>query len=97
MKSHLAIGIAAILMSWAALAHSQKESTIPVDGAQLTETPEIIQMVFDDPMRITMVRLLNADGAEMPMARSTGSEPSLEFQAEPAPLAQGSFSFELTD
>lgn len=94
MKSRLAIAIAAALLSSAAFAHSEKEGTTPVDGAQLTETPEMIHMVFDDPMRITMVRLLNADGAEMPMERGTGLEPSLEFHAEPEPLSPGSYTVE---
>lgn len=68
MKSRLAIAIAAALLSSAAFAHSEKEGTTPVDGAQLTETPEMIHMVFDDPMRITMVasaergRRRDADG-----------------------------------
>ena len=94
MKLRLALAIAAALLSSAALAHSEKEGTTPVDGAQLTETPEMVHMVFNDPMRITMVRLLNADGAEMPMERSTGLEPSLEFHAEPEPLSAGSYTVE---
>jgi methionine-rich copper-binding protein CopC len=94
MKSGLSLAIAATLLSDAALAHSEKKGTTPVDGAQLTETPEIIHMVFDDPMRITMVRLVNADGAEMPMERGTGLEPSLEFHAEPETLAPGSYTVE---
>lgn len=94
MKSRLGLTIAATLLSGAAFAHSEKEGTTPVDGAQLTETPEMIHMVFDDPMRITMVRLVNADGAEMPMERGTGLEPSFEFHAEPEPLAPGSYTVE---
>ncbi|WP_299970783.1 copper resistance CopC family protein [uncultured Roseobacter sp.] len=81
-------------LSGAAVAHSEKQGTTPVDGAQLTETPEMIHMVFADPMRITMVRLVNAEGSEMPMARETGLEPTLEFHAEPEPLAQGNYTVE---
>lgn len=94
MKLRLALAFAAIVLSGAAFAHSEKEGTTPADGAQLTETPEMIHMVFDDPMRITMVRLVNADGAEMPMERGTGLEPSLEFHAEPDPLSPGSYTVE---
>lgn len=94
MKLRLALAIAAALLSSAAFAHSEKEGTTPPDGAQLTETPEMIHMVFDDPMRITMVRLVNADGAEMPMVRETGLEPTLEFHAEPEPLAPGDYTVE---
>jgi methionine-rich copper-binding protein CopC len=81
---------------WAAplLAHSEKEATTPANGAQLTETPEMIHMMFADPMRVTMVRLLNADGADMPMERGTGLEPSLEFHAVPETLVPGSYTVE---
>ena len=94
MKSRLILAIAATLIGGAALAHSEKEGTTPADGAELTETPEMIHMVFDDPMRVTMARLLNANGAEMPMERGTGLDPSLEFHAEPEPLAPGRYTVE---
>ena len=94
MKSRLVLAITAALLCGAAFAHSKKESTTPVDGAQLTETPDMIHMVFDDPMRITMVRLVNADGTEMPMVRETGLETTLEFHAEPEPLAPGGYTVE---
>lgn len=73
-------------------AHSEKEGTTPADGALLTESPEMIHMVFNTPMRITMVRLVGADGAELPIARGTGLEPSLEFHAEPGLLAPGGYT-----
>lgn len=94
MKFHLGLVLAATLVSGAALAHSDKEGTTPADGATLSETPEMIHMVFDDPMRITFVRLVSADGAEMPMERGTGLEPSLEFHAEPEPLTSGNYTVE---
>ncbi|MCC1492815.1 copper resistance CopC family protein [Cognatishimia sp. F0-27] len=94
MKSRLALTLAAALLGGVAYAHSEKEGTTPIDGAQLTETPEMIHMVFDDPMRVTTIRLVNADGVEMPMERGTGLEPSLEFHAEPEPLRPGSYTVE---
>lgn len=86
--------ILAVCAGQTAFAHSEKEGTTPEDGAQLTETPEMIHMVFDAPIRVTMVRLVNADGAEMPLERETGLEPSLEFHAEPQPLGPGSYTVE---
>lgn len=94
MKSFLILAMTAVFVSGAAFAHSKKEATTPADGAQLTETPEMLHMVFDDPMRITMVRLINADGAEMPITRETGLEPTLEFHAEPEPLSEGNYTVE---
>ncbi|MDW4497143.1 copper resistance protein CopC [Sulfitobacter sp. D35] len=94
MKSHLALAVVASLLSGAVLAHSRSESTTPTDGAKIAETPQMIRMIFDDPMRITTVRLVNADGTEMRLDGGTGLEPSLEFIAEPAPLAPGSYRVE---
>ena len=54
----------------------------------------MIHAVFDDPMHITIVRLVKEDGAEMPMERGTGLEPSLEFHAEPEPLSPGCYTVE---
>ena len=94
MNRPLWLAITLAFLASAAIAHSTKEGTTPVDGATLSQTPEMIHMIFDDPMRITMVRLLNADGAEMPMERGTGLEPTLEFHAEPEPLRPGSYTVE---
>lgn len=94
LRATLGAALALGLTSQMLLAHSQKEGTTPVDGAQLTETPEMIHMVFNDPMRITMVRLVNAEGAEMPMERDTGLAPSLEFHAEPEALKPGGYTVE---
>jgi methionine-rich copper-binding protein CopC len=94
MKSRLILAIVATFIGGAAFAHSEKEGTTPADGAELTETPEMIHMVFDDPTRVTMARLLNANGAEMPMERGTGQDLSLEFHAEPEPLAPGRYTVE---
>jgi len=82
------------LCAMGAAAHSEQKATTPEDGATLSETPAMIHMVFDDPMRVTMVRLLNEDGAEMRLERGTGLDPSLEFHAEPAPLAPGAYTVE---
>jgi methionine-rich copper-binding protein CopC len=82
------------LFAMGASAHSEKEATTPADGATLSDTPEMVHMVFDDPMRVTMVRLLNEDGAEMPLERGTGLDPSLEFHAEPEPLGPGAYTVE---
>jgi methionine-rich copper-binding protein CopC len=82
------------LVATSLLAHSEKDGTTPEDGAQLAETPEMIHMVFADPMRVTMARLVNAEGAEMHMERGTGLEPSLEFHAVPEALMPGKYTVE---
>lgn len=94
MTSRLWLAAVLVVIGQAVFAHSKKEGTTPADGALLSESPEMIHMVFDDPMRIAMVRLLNAEGAEMPMARETGLEPTLKFHAKTEALAPGRYTVE---
>ena len=94
MVFRLSLAFAIALSTAAAFAHSKKEATTPSDGAQLTETPGLIQMQWDDPMRITMVRLVNAEGAEVALERATSMAPSREFSAKPAPLVPGQYTVE---
>ena len=82
------------LLSSGALAHSQKLKTVPADGAILSEPPEVIEMVFDDPMRITFIRLVNSDGEELPLERETGLDASIDFRAFPDNLPPGQYRFE---
>ena len=76
------------------LAHSAKTSTNPADGAVLSGAPQIIGMTFDSPMRLTMFRLTNADGAEFDVQRSDDMEPVTEFEAIPAALQPGAYTVE---
>ena len=94
MRSAFWLAVALAVLGGDASAHSKKEGTTPADGAMLSEPPERIGMVFDDPMRITMVRLRDADGTEIPMARGTGLEPALEFHAAPDPMQPGRYTVE---
>lgn len=80
--------------STAALAHSNKESTTPADGAVLEATPEVIAMTFDQPMRLTLIRLTNGDGAEIDVTRSDGMAPITEFEATPAEMGPGAYTLE---
>lgn len=94
MQSRHALAAAAILVAGMALGHSEKEATTPPNGATVSGTPETIELVFDMPMRVTLARLLNAEGAEMPLERETGMAPSLQFQAVPDTLPPGAYRVE---
>ncbi|SDD86933.1 hypothetical protein SAMN04488239_11177 [Ruegeria marina] len=76
------------------LAHSDKESTIPADGAILERAPTHIEMTFDSPMRLTMVRLTDAEGGDIELQRSDGMAPVTQFQAVPATLLPGAYTVE---
>lgn len=94
MKRGLILALLAAISANTAVAHSKKKETTPEDGAVLSEAPSTIGMTFDDPIRITMVRLLNAAGDEMPIERETGLEPTLNFSAEPSTLEPGAYTVE---
>lgn len=75
------------------LAHTASEGTTPVDGATVTDVPEL-SMRFEDPMRIITVTLTSPDG-EVGIERETGMDPATVFRAIPTEaLAPGSYLFE---
>jgi methionine-rich copper-binding protein CopC len=77
-----------------ALAHSKKETTTPADGAVLEAAPEVISMTFDSPMRVTMIRVTDANGSEIDLTRSDDMAPVTEFKALPAALKPGTYTVE---
>lgn len=78
--------------STAALAHATKETTTPADGAILKAKPEVIAMTFDQPMRLTLIRLTSSDGAEIDVTRSDGMVPVTEFEATPGEMGPGAYT-----
>lgn len=76
----LAVG-AALAMASAAHAHSKTEATTPAGGATV-ETVEVIELRFDDPMRVTAIALSGPDG-DLEIVRETGLDPVTEFRAMP--------------
>ena len=85
---------AVALAGTAAFAHSSKESTSPTDGAVLEAPPESIEMTFDSPMRLTMVRLTDGGGADVDLQRSDDMAPVTQFKAVPAALSAGTYTVE---
>lgn len=51
-------------------------------------------MTFDQPMRHTLVRLTNGDGAEVDVTRGDGMAPVTEFEAMPAEMGAGAYTLE---
>ena len=86
------LGLAVVAPAFA-FAHSKSEATTPVNGATVTEVPEL-SMRFDDPMRIISVTLTSPDG-DVEIDRETGMDPATEFRAMPVEvLAPGSYRFD---
>lgn len=77
-----------------AAAHSTKEKTYPADGASLASAPTTIGMTFDMPMRITMIKVIDANGAEFEVERTDGMASVTEFQAGAPLLQPGKYNVE---
>ena len=61
MIYRVALTIFLALTSAQALAHSEKESMTPADGAILDAVPETIGLRFNDGMRLTKVEMTHAE------------------------------------
>ena len=62
--------------------HSKAEQTTPGNNTTV-EAVEVIEIRFDDPMRVTAISLKGPDG-DVAMERETGLDPVTEFRALPA-------------
>ena len=79
-----------ILATGAAFAHSKQEVTFPEDGAVLPVPPDVVSMMFNTPMRITVIRLTSETGGTFDLERSDGMQPVTDFRATPPPAAERS-------
>lgn len=82
MKHIVATGLAFIMLASGAFAHSKTEKTTPANNATVQQV-KVIEMRFDDPMRVTAFTLTGPQG-EMEIERQTGMEPVQQFRALPA-------------
>ena len=76
------MAIAALLvLPTTVFGHSKAEQTTPGSNATV-QTVEVIEIRFDDPMRVTAISMTGPDG-EVEIERETGLEPVTEFRASP--------------
>ncbi|AEI96512.1 copper resistance CopC family protein [Roseobacter litoralis] len=79
MKYRFALTIFLALTSAQALAHSEKESTTPANGAVVEDVPETIGLRFTDGMRLTKVEMIYASSAPKTLEVSSQSGFLKEF------------------
>ncbi|WP_299629137.1 copper resistance CopC family protein [uncultured Tateyamaria sp.] len=91
MKQTLVALMAFGLMTTVAFAHSKTEQTTPANNATV-EAVKILEMRFDDPMRVTAISMTGPDGA-VDIERQTGMDAVTEFRAlPPADLTHGHYT-----
>lgn len=88
------LATALILGAQSAVAYSKKEGTQPADGAVLEMSPSAITMLFDMPMRVTLISLTDQDGAAYDLTRTDDMRPVSEFSATPPMLPTGQYTVE---
>lgn len=91
MKKTLITAIALTFMASGAFAHAAAEKTTPANEATV-ETVDVIEMRFDNPMRVIAITVAGPDG-EVAIDRETGMDAVTEFRAVPSEdLIAGSYS-----
>ena len=65
----------------AAAAHSLLLGSDPAEGAVLASPPAAITLRFNEPVRLTAIRLFEADGTEWPLQRPRDMAPRPEHGA----------------
>lgn len=88
----VALGAFALSLGGAANAHSRAETTVPASGAVVAEAPPVITISFDEPMRITLIELTDADGDAFALERTDGMRPVTRFEAAPPDLPAGRYT-----
>lgn len=81
MRKTILMALSIAAMASSALAHSKSEATFPANDATV-EAVEVIEMRFDDPMRVTAFTVTGPDG-DLEIERETGMDAVTEFRALP--------------
>ncbi len=86
---------AALLLAFAtaATAHSSIDATRPADGASLDAPPEEIRIRFEQPIRITMVRITDDSGDEYDLTYDRGEATEM-LVGTPESLPSGAYTVE---
>ncbi len=81
-------------LRWAE-AHSELRRSVPADGAVLSAPPAELRLVFNEPVQVTLVRLMDAEGQSALLRRDGDASASREEVAVPAaPLRPGTWRLE---
>ena len=81
------------LLATNAWSHSSVTSSVPTNGATLTNHPETIEVTFSKPTRIIKATINYNDVTSTPLTIST-TEPTRKITFSPAPTIAGSYKIE---
>ena len=81
MKTKSIVFAVLLLLPTTVFGHSKAEQTTPGNNTTV-KTVEVIEIRFDDPMRVTAISLKGPEGA-VEIERETGLDPVTKFRATP--------------
>lgn len=81
MKRFLGPLLALLMMTGQAAAHTTLQSTSPVSGAVLTQSPEQVTMTFGEPTRLTSVALVTTSSERRLSFTPSGSATTFTIAA----------------
>ena len=95
MRLLAALLLAAASHAGPALAHSELRRSVPEGGAVLAEPPERVELVFNESVQVTALRLRRAEGgAEIPLPDRRVIREAREDSARLPPLGPGDYRIE---
>jgi methionine-rich copper-binding protein CopC len=94
VKQILGIAVFLAMIGTNAVAHSEKESMKPADGAVLDNVPEILEMRFNDGMRLTKVEMTHAGTQVETLDLGAQSGFVKEFSLPLVPMGSGLYQIE---
>lgn len=77
------------------LAHSLLQTSSPMDG-ETVESPQVLALEFNEPVRLLRVRLTGPDGDPVPFGFEPAREPAATVEYDLPSLAPGEYTVEWT-
>lgn len=95
MKSLLTVAALLLALPGAALAHSPVNTSVPVDGAELSDVPEVLTLTLAEPGRFMKVEVTHttADGSASHVTELDISTRATTDEMEFAPPAMGNGTY----
>lgn len=86
--------LAAMFGGSPAAAHGVLKQTTPADGDALSALPEEVAIRFEEPHRVTLVQIVDAEGEAVRLTINEGLAPSEAVTAATPSLAPGDYRLE---
>lgn len=85
-----------LLFSTALSAHTQLQSSVPADGAQLSQSPAELQLHFSKAVRLMRVSLAESERGQVKLAFMPGAAPEKDISLALPALEAGEYTVSWT-